>query len=261
MAKKVYFVTLTDGSTQEFTSKKAIKTLREVISQVTVDGQDITAQFVKEDKTMAQKVTVEQVVANVEDIATAEEVLEMENIEVAEELVEDMAEPEVDDTPKAMLLFTASRGKNTKFNWFEVYVKNSDPTVKVKGCAIELPTHVAEIIGNDKFVSYLDEEMIQRCVDEQKAVRGTASTVSDVSTRYRMVTDAVGDRLALALEVFTKVLTEVKQGTTGGAWERPEPKKEEPKQDPEIEVVDVEEVTAEEVIVEDEDLLVEDMAE
>lgn len=126
---------------------------------------------------------------------------------------------------KTMLLFTASRGKNTKLAWNEVVVNPDDATQRVKGCAIELPTQVAELIGNDKFVSYIDMDIITRCVKEQKAVRGTASTVFDVFTRYCKVTDTKGDRIAVALAVFGEVLAEIEAGTTNGAWVRPEPEK------------------------------------
>lgn len=129
--------------------------------------------------------------------------------------------------PKTMLLFTASRGKNTKLAWNEVVVNPDDATQKVKGCAVELPAQVAELIGNDKFVSYIDKDIIARCVEEQKAVRGTASTVSDVFTRYCKVTDTKGDRVAVALAVFGEVLAAIEAGTTNGAWVRPEPGKEE----------------------------------
>ena len=129
--------------------------------------------------------------------------------------------------PKTMLLFTASRGKNTRFAWNEVVVNPDDATQKVKGCAIELPTQVAELIGNDKFVSYIDKDIIARCVEEQKAVRGTASTVSDVYNRYCKVTDTKGDRVKVALAVFGEVLAAIEAGTTNGAWVRPEPEKHE----------------------------------
>ena len=129
--------------------------------------------------------------------------------------------------PKTMLLFTASRGKNTKLAWNVIEVNADDATQKVKGCAIELPTKAAEIIGNDKFVSYIDKDIIARCVEEQKAVRGTASTVSDVYTRYCKVTDTKGDRVAVALAVFGEVLAAIEAGTTNGAWVRPEPEKDE----------------------------------
>ena len=129
--------------------------------------------------------------------------------------------------PKTMLLFTASRGKNTRFAWNEVVVNPDDATQKVKGCAIELPTQVAELIGNDKFVSYIDKDIIARCVEEQKAVRGTASTVSDVYNRYCKVTDTKGDRVKVALAVFGEVLAAIEAGTTNGVWIRPEPEKQE----------------------------------
>lgn len=140
--------------------------------------------------------------------------------------------------PKTMLLFTASRGKNTRFAWNEVVVNPDDATQKVKGCAIELPTQVAELIGNDKFVSYIDKDIIARCVEEQKAVRGTASTVSDVFTRYCKVTDTKGDRVKVALAVFGEVLAAIEAGTTNGAWVRPEPEKQEAPEAPEAEEIE-----------------------
>ena len=127
--------------------------------------------------------------------------------------------------PKEMLLFTASRGKNTKLAWATITVNPEDPTVKVKGCAIELPTQVAEAIGNDKFISYIELDTIEKCVAEQKAVRGTASTFSDIYNRYTKVTDAKGERNEIALEVFTGIIEAIGKGINNGAWERPEPEK------------------------------------
>ena len=129
--------------------------------------------------------------------------------------------------PKEMLLFTASRGNNSKFTWNEVTVNPDDQKRKVRGCAIELPLQVAEIIGTDKFVSYIEKATIEKCVEEQRAVRGTASTFSDVYTRYCKVTDTKGDRVAVALEVFKTVLEAIKAGTKSGEWARPEEEKEE----------------------------------
>lgn len=137
--------------------------------------------------------------------------------------------------PKKMLLVTASRGKNTKLAWSVLDVNDGDETQKVKGCAIELPTQAAEIIGNDKFISYIDLDIIAKCVEEQKAVRGTASTVSDVYNRYCKVTDAKGERVAVALEVFGTILTAVENGNTNGEWVRPEPEKEEATETEEVE--------------------------
>ena len=139
----------------------------------------------------------------------------IENVEAIEEVA----------GPKDMLLLTASRGKNTKLTWFVVTVNELDPTVKVKGCAIELPVQVAERIGTDKFVSYIELDTIRRCVEEQTAVRGTASTVSDVYNRYCKVTDTKGERIATALAVFNEILEAFDGGAETGAWERPEPEK------------------------------------
>lgn len=173
-----------------------------------------------------------------EDVTMAENTKAIENAEAT--AIEEAG-------PKTMLLFTASRGKNTRFAWNEVVVNPDDATQKVKGCAIELPTKVAELIGNDKFVSYIDKDIIARCVEEQKAVRGTASTVSDVFTRYCKVTDTKGDRVAVALAVFGEVLAAIEAGTTNGAWVRPEPEKTEEPEAEEIEAP-VDEINPDEVV-------------
>jgi hypothetical protein len=155
--------------------------------------------IVKEDTTMAESTTINANVEAIEEIAG----------------------------PKQMLLVTASRGKNTRLAWNVIEVNDDDATQKVKGCAIELPIKAAEIIGNDKFISYIDLSIISRCVEEHKAVRGTASTVSDVFNRYCKVTDTKGERVAVALKVFGTILTAVENGENNGAWVRPEPEKEE----------------------------------
>lgn len=161
-------------------------------------------------------------------IVKEEEVMANEVITNAE--VTAVKEEEVlvnETTTREMILFTASRGKNTKLAWSKVTVDDNDPTVKVKGVAAELPVQAAEIIGTDKFVAWVDKEVVEKCVEEQKAVRGTASTVSDVYNRYCKVTDTKGDRVKVALAVFGEVLAAIEAGTTNGAWVRPEPEKQE----------------------------------
>lgn len=161
----------------------------------------------------------------IENTTIIEEDVNMaENVIVEAEVIEEAAAPEAEG-PKAMLLFTASRGKNTRLAWNFIIVNPDDPKVKVKGCAIELPVEVAAIIGNDKFVSYIDEEIIARCVAENTAVRGTASTVSDVYNRYIKVTGVKGERIPVAIAVFTEVLAAIGRGETAGEWVRPEPEK------------------------------------
>ena len=156
---------------------------------------------------------------NAKNAQAIEETAAIATVEEAA-VVEEVAAPA---GPKKMLLVTASRGKNTKLAWNVLEVNDGDATQKVKGCAIELPTQAAEIIGNDKFISYIDLDIIARCVEEQKAVRGTASTVSDVYTRYCKVTDTKGERVAVALEVFGAILAAVENGEHNGEWVRPEP--------------------------------------
>lgn len=194
MAKKIYIATLANGTVQEVSTKKAVKALEGIIS-VTLDGQDITNEFVKEDKAME------------------------ENKNIAIE-----AEVEAPAGPKATLLFTASRGNAKRLSWKQVIVNPEDELVKVKGCAALLPTPVAEAIGSSKFVSWFDQEQAEKCVAENKQVRGMASTFSDVFNRYCKVNELTGqDKLVTVLYIFQGILNDIEAGVTEGEWARPEP--------------------------------------
>lgn len=195
MAKKIYNVTLTDGTQIECSTKKAVRAL-EAIAQVALNGQDVTAEFVKEEENMAQEIITNEYV----------------------EAVEAIEEPA---GPKNTILFIASRGKGTFLRWFQIPVTEADELVKVKGCAALVPTQVAEAIGTNKFVAWIDQAMIERSVAEAKPVRGMASTVSDVYARYIKVTELLGaDKVNTALEVFAEVLNQIDEGHTEGGWER-----------------------------------------
>lgn len=197
MAKKIYIATLANGTVQEVSTKKAVKALEGIIS-VTLDGQDITNEFVKEDKAMEEN----------KNIA----------IEAEVEAVEAPA------GPKATLLFTASRGNAKRLSWKQVIVNPEDELVKVKGCAALLPTPVAEAIGSSKFVSWFDQEQAEKCVAENKQVRGMASTFSDVFNRYCKVNELTGqDKLVTVLNIFQGILNDIEEGVTEGEWARPEP--------------------------------------
>lgn len=194
MAKKIYIATLADGTVQEVSTKKAVKALEGIVS-VTLDGQDITNEFVKEDKAME------------------------ENKNIAIE-----AEVEAPAGPKATLLFTASRGNAKRLSWKQVIVNPEDELVKVKGCAALLPTPVVEAIGSRKFVSWFDQEQAEKCVAENKQVRGMASTFSDVFNRYCKVNELTGqDKLVTVLNIFQGILNDIEAGVTEGEWARPEP--------------------------------------
>ena len=197
MAKKIYIATLANGTVQEVSTKKAVKALEGIVS-VTLDGQDITNEFVKEDKAMAEN----------KNIA----------IEAEVEAVEAPA------GPKATLLFTASRGNAKRLSWKQVIVNPEDELVKVKGCAALIPTPVAEAIGSSKFVSWFDQEQAEKCVAENKQVRGMASTFSDVFNRYCKVNELTGqDKLTTVLNVFQGIINDIEAGVTEGEWARPEP--------------------------------------
>lgn len=197
MAKKIYIATLANGTVQEVSTKKAVKALEGIVS-VTLDGQDITNEFIKEDKAMAEN----------------------KNIAIEAE-VEALEAPA---GPKATLLFTASRGNAKRLSWKQVIVNPEDELVKVKGCAALLPTPVAEAIGSSKFVSWFDQEQAEKCVAENKQVRGMASTFSDVFNRYCKVNELTGqDKLVTVLYIFQGILNDIEAGVTEGEWARPEP--------------------------------------
>ena len=197
MAKKIYIATLANGTVQEVSTKKAVKALEGIVS-VTLDGQDITNEFVKEDKAMAENKNI--------------------TIEAEVEAVEAPA------GPKATLLFTASRGNAKRLSWKQVIVSPEDELVKVKGCAALLPTPVAEAIGSSKFVSWFDQEQAEKCVAENKQVRGMASTFSDIFNRYCKVNELTcQDKLVTVLNIFQGILNDIEAGITEGEWARPEP--------------------------------------
>ena len=199
MAKKIYVVALANGSVVEAGSKKAVRELEGIVS-VTVDGADVTADFVE---------------------APTEYVEAVEAIEAVEEA---QAEVEALEGPVPYILFTASRGNAQRLTWRQAIVNPDDELVKVRGCAALLPTQVAEAIGSDKFVSYIPQAMLERSVAEGKPVRGLASTVSDVFNRYTKVLEIKGaDRIETALAVFAEVLEAIDAGVTEGEWARPEP--------------------------------------
>lgn len=231
MAKKIYIATLANGTVQEVSTKKAVKALEGIVS-VTLDGQDITNEFVKEDKAMAEN----------KNIAIEAEAQENEYVEAVEAIkaVEE-AQAEVDALeapagPKATLLFTASRGNAKRLSWKQVIVNPEDELVKVKGCAALLPTPVAEAIGSSKFVSWFDQEQAEKCVAENKQVRGMASTFSDVFNRYCKVNELTSQgKLVTVLNIFQGILDDIEAGVTEGEWARPEPEVPEEVEAPEAE--------------------------
>lgn len=218
MAKK-YNVTFANGTEQTVNSKKAVKALEGII-KVTVDGQDITTEFVKEDEVMAENEYVEAI----------------EAIEAVEEAQAEVDTIEAPTGPKATLLFTASRGNAKRLAWKQIIVNPEDEVVKVKGCAAMLPIQVAEAIGSTKFVSWFDQEQAEKCVAEGKQVRGMASTFSDVFARYTKVNEIKGaDKLETVLAIFKGILNDIEAGITEGEWARPEPEVPEEIEAPEAE--------------------------
>lgn len=238
MAKKIYNVTTADGNTQTVTTKKAVNQIEDIV-RVEVNGEDVTAQFVKEDATMAQNEIIEaqattteydeavEAIEAVEEAQAEVEALEaVEEIEEAEEV--EAIEEQAPAGPKDTILFIASRGKAKFLRWRRIQVEAADQTVKVKGCAALVTPEMAEVIGTNKFVAWVDQAAIERSVLEGKPIRGLASTVSDVFARYTKVTELTGaDRVGTALEVFAEVLNEIDGGAIEGGWEREEPEAEE----------------------------------
>jgi hypothetical protein len=230
MAKKnTYIATLANGTVETLTNKKAVKALKGIVS-VTCNGNDITTEFVKEDKDMAKNNVYTEVV---EAIGALEEA--QAEVDALEEV----------QGPKNTLLFIASRGKSTFLRWFQIPVTETDETVKVKGCAALLPTQVAEAIGTNKFVSWLDQDIVEKFVAEGKPVRGMASTISDVFNRYIKVTELEGaDKVNTVYNVFREVLAEIEAGTTNGGWERLEETKATEEGDDQVDSIAIEDIQA-----------------
>ena len=160
----------------------------------------------------------------------------VENKNTETKAIETPATTEAPEFPKLVILFTASRGKNTQLNWYNITVNEDDEKVKIKGCAAELPTQVAEAAGADKFIALVDKTTIERCVTEGKAVRGTASTFSDVYNRYTKVEDVKGDKTEIVLGIFKGILNAIEAGINDLGWTRPEPEKKEEAEAPKEEV-------------------------
>lgn len=155
------------------------------------------------------------------NIQNAQAIEETAAIAPVEEIaaVEEVAAPA---GPTMFVVFHASRGKGQRLTWDAVEVAPDAALTKIKGCAAEIPEAVAALVGEDKFVAHVDAAVIARCVEEGKAVRGTASTVTDVYNRYAKVTGEVGDRVEVALAVFAGILEAIAAGTMTGEWVRPE---------------------------------------
>lgn len=231
MAKKIYIATLANGTVQEVSTKKAVKALEGIVS-VTLDGQDITNEFVKEEKVMAENTNI-AIEAEAQENEYVEAVEAIEAVEEAQAEVEALEAPA---GPKATLLFTASRGNAKRLSWKQVIVNPEDELVKVKGCAALLPTPVAEAIGSSKFVSWFDQEQAEKCVAENKQVRGMASTFSDIFNRYCKVNELTAqDKLVTVLNIFQGILNDIEAGVTEGEWARPEPEVPEEVEAPEAE--------------------------
>lgn len=159
--------------------------------------------IVKEEATMAENTTINTQAEAIEEVAAAPAY------------------------PKDVVLFTASRGNNKALNWYNITVNEGDATTKIKGCAAELPVQVAEAVGTNKFIALVDKAVIERCVEEGKGVRGTASTFSDIYNRYTKVEDVKGDKTEIVIGIFKGILEAIANGTNEGAWVRPEPEKKE----------------------------------
>lgn len=201
MAKKIYNVTFANGTVEEYTNKKAIKALEGVV-QVVVNGEDITNEFIKEDEVMARTEYVEVP-------------------EVIETIEPEVTEPEVIEGPKNTILFTASRGTAKNLNWYQIEVNPEDELVKAKGCAALMPTQVAEVLGKDKFVAWIDRAIVEQFLIEGKPVRGMASTISDVFNRYCKVTELRGaDKNNTVYNIFRGILEDLDAGRTEGGWNR-----------------------------------------
>ena len=185
MAKKIYVVALANGTEVEVTSKKAVRELEGIVS-VTVDGADITADFV----------------------------------EAPTEYVEAVEEAEVDAIeggPEPYLYVKAARD-GSKLFWDVIDVEGFQMGMTFKEIEALLPEPLHAEARNVIFVSIA---RIRAYLGEGKQY-GIRTTNKDFTKNYNRI---MGVELPVAECVgaaYADILAQLEAGIAAGAWDAPE---------------------------------------
>ena len=224
MAKNIYVVTMADGTTQEFTAKKAFKKLEGIVS-VLVNGEDKTNEFVQEGATMAKEIINSEVIEDT--TATIDEVV-VEDIEVTTPAVTDQEAPVANEGPELFLYVKAARdGSKLYWDVLEVEGFQMGMTFKEIEALIPNPVHAGE-----RNVIFVSMARVKAFIEEGKQY-GIKTTNKDLTKNYNknMGTDfTVAEVTDLT---YNGILTDVELGITNGTWDAPI---DEPAEEAEVEV-------------------------
>ena len=187
MAKKIYVVALANGTEVEVTSKKAVRELEGIVS-VTVDGADITADFVE---------------------APTEYVEAVEEAQAEVDAIEGGPEP---------YLYVKAARDGSKLFWDVIDVEGFQMGMTFKEIEALLPEPLHAEARNVIFVSIA---RIRAYLGEGKQY-GIRTTNKDFTKNYNRI---MGVELPVAECVgaaYADILAQLEAGIAAGAWDAPE---------------------------------------
>ena len=237
MAKNIYVVTMADGTTQEFTAKKAFKKLEGIVS-VLVNGEDKTNEFVQEGATMAKEIINNEVIEDT--TATIDEVV-VEDIEATTPAVTDQEAPVANEGPELFLYVKAARdGSKLYWDVLEVEGFQMGMTFKEIEALIPNPVHAGE-----RNVIFVSMARVKAFIEEGKQY-GIKTTNKDLTKNYNKIMGTDFTVAEVTDLTYNGILTDVELGITNGTWDAPI---DEPAEEAEIEV-DTDSVVEDEEFVE-----------
>lgn len=224
MAKNIYVVTMADGTTQEFTAKKAFKKLEGIVS-VLVNGEDKTNEFVQEGATMAKEIINSEVIEDT--TATIDEVV-VEDIEVTTPAVTDQEAPVANEGPELFLYVKAARdGSKLYWDVLEVEGFQMGMTFKEIETLIPNPVHAGE-----RNVIFVSMARVKAFIEEGKQY-GIKTTNKDLTKNYNKIMGTDFTVAEVTDLTYNGILTDVELGITNGTWDAPI---DEPAEEAEVEV-------------------------
>ena len=224
MAKNIYVVTMADGTTQEFTAKKAFKKLEGIVS-VLVNGEDKTNEFVQEGATMAKEIINSEVIEDT--TATIDEVV-VEDIEVTTPAVTDQEAPVANEGPELFLYVKAARdGSKLYWDVLEVEGFQMGMTFKEIEALIPTPVHAGE-----RNVIFVSMARVKAFIEEGKQY-GIKTTNKDLTKNYNKIMGTDFTVAEVTDLTYNGILTDVELGITNGTWDAPI---DEPAEEAEVEV-------------------------
>lgn len=238
MAKNIYIVTMADGTTQEFTAKKAFKKLEGIVS-VTVNGEDKTNEFVKEDATMAMEIINNEVIEDTP--ATVEDDVVVEDIEATTPTTTNQEAPTANEGPEQFLYVKAARG-GSRLYWdvLEVEGFQMGMTFKEIEALIPHPVHAGE-----RNVIFVSMARVKAFIEEGKQY-GIKTTNKDFTKNYNKIMRTEFSVAELTGFTYKAIMECIEMGITNGTWDAPI---DETAEEPEVEV-DADDVVEDEEFVE-----------